>query len=83
MESGTYAERNAALQLDYVNWNHGLAEVLQSLLDAGLVLRHVSEYDYSPWPCFAGAVEEPRGCYRIAHLAGKIPMVYALVAEKP
>lgn len=83
VESGTYAERNAALQLDYVNWNHGLAEVLQSLLDAGLVLRHVSEYDYSPWPCFAGAVEEPPGCYRIAHLAGKIPMVYALVAEKP
>lgn len=82
-ESGTYAERGADLKLDYVNWNHGMAEVIQSLLDAGLVLRHISEYDYSPWPCFSGIREDEPGCFRMAHLAGKIPMVYALVAERP
>lgn len=81
-ETGTYADKEAPISQNYVCWNHGVGEVLNSLLNNGLQLRSFDEFDYSPYDCFNKTVEfEPRK-YRIAHLADKIPMVYALVAEK-
>ncbi|GAA4344482.1 class I SAM-dependent methyltransferase [Flaviaesturariibacter amylovorans] len=79
-ESGTYAERGADMELSYVCWNHGLAEVITSLLDAGLELRTLREYDYAPYNCLRNMVEEEPGRFRVAHLGNKIPLVYALEA---
>lgn len=81
-ETGTYADRDADLHLEYVGWNHGMAEVIDSLLGAGLRLRHFEEFDYSPYNCFRHTVEFAPGRFRIAHIGDRIPMVYGLVAER-
>lgn len=81
-EQGTYADRNAPIEQEYVCWNHSLGEVLQSLMDAGLTLQHFGELDYSPYNCFEGAEEYEPGKFRIQHLGNKIPMVFTIVAEK-
>lgn len=81
-ESGTYADRNAAINSDYVMWNHGLAEVLSALRKYGLTIDVFQEFDYSPYNCFNGTEEFEPGKFRIKHLGNKIPMVYALVARK-
>ncbi|OYU97307.1 MAG: SAM-dependent methyltransferase [Bacteroidetes bacterium B1(2017)] len=81
-ESGTYTNREAELVQEYVCWNHGIAEVLTSLLTNGLALKEFQEFNYSPYNCFAGTVELEPKRYRIQHLEDKIPMVYGLVAEK-
>lgn len=81
VQEGTYADRDAALELSYVNWNHGIAEVLTSLMANGLAIDHFSEYDYSPYNCFYNTIEFEPGKFRIAHLEHKIPMVYALTAS--
>lgn len=81
-EQGTYADRNAPIQQEYVCWNHSLDEVIQNLLDAGLQLQHFGEWDYSPYNCFAGTEEFEPGRFRIAHLGHKIPMLFSLVAVK-
>lgn len=80
--SGSYADREADIQQQSVSWNHGLAEVINSLLHKGLTLQQFHEYDYSPYDCFAHSVEVAKGQFRIRHLADKIPMVYALEAVK-
>lgn len=80
-ETGTYADRNADLHLQYVGWNHGLAEILSSLLGAGLRLTTFQEFDYSPYNCFRHTIEFEPGKFRIQHLGDRIPMVYGLVAE--
>ncbi len=80
--SGTYADRDAAVEMNDINWNHSIAEVLSSLLQTGLLLKSFEEFDYSPYPCFSSITEFEKGKYRIQHLENKIPMVYALVAEK-
>lgn len=80
--SGTYADRNAELNQEYVMWNHGSAEVLSSLLHNGLKLTSFEEFDYSPYNCFRHTVEVAPKKYRIQHLGNKIPMVFALTAEK-
>lgn len=80
--SGTYADQQAPIQQDYVGWNHGLGEVLGSLLSNGMQITHFEEYDYSPYNCFRHTTEFEQGKFRITHLDNRIPMVYALLAEK-
>lgn len=79
---GTYAQKEAELKQEYVMWNHGLNEVLNSLLKNGLELHTFNEFDYSPYNCFQNTVEFSPGKFRIQHLGNKIPMVYALSASK-
>lgn len=81
-ESGTYAERDANLQLSYVCWNHDFEEVISSLLKHNLSIESFKEYDYSPYNCFKHTEEFEKGKFRIAHIGNKIPMVYSIKARK-
>jgi SAM-dependent methyltransferase len=81
-ESGTYTDRAAEITQTYVCWNHGIAEVLTSLMNNGLALTAFNEYDYSPYDIFRDSYEPSPGQFRVKHLENKIPMVYALTAVK-
>lgn len=81
-QEGTYADRNAAITLDYVTWNHSMSEVLNNLIKNGLEINSLDEFDYSPYDCFNKTVEFAPKKYRIGHLNDKIPMVYSIVATK-
>jgi 2-polyprenyl-3-methyl-5-hydroxy-6-metoxy-1,4-benzoquinol methylase len=81
-ESGTYAVRNAPLQLPSFGWNHCLADVLQELITAGLRIDLFREYDRSPFNCFQNTVPTDDGQFMINGLEGKLPMVFALRAAK-
>lgn len=81
-ESGTYADKNADITQEYVMWNHGFSEVINSLIKNGLTLNSLDEFDYSPYNCFNKTIEIAPNKYRIKHLDNKIPMVYALTATK-
>lgn len=80
--TGTYAEKEAAVTLESVNWNHALSEVFDNLVKEGISIDTFREYDYSPYNCFQNTVEFEPGKYRIEHLGNKIPMVYALRGTK-
>ncbi|HEX8328057.1 MAG TPA: class I SAM-dependent methyltransferase [Hymenobacter sp.] len=82
-EVGTYADTGAAISNPSITWNHGLGEVLGSLLGQGLRIEQFQEYDYSPYNCFAHAVANPDGSYHIGPLGAKAPLVYAVVARRP
>lgn len=82
-ENGTYADKTADLTLESVTWNHGLGEVVNSLINNGLAIASLHEFDYSPYNCFNKTVALEPGKYRIKHLANNIPMVYSIEAIKP
>lgn len=79
---GTYADFSADIVQEYVMWNHSLAEVLQNLLYCKLELKEFREFDWSPYPCFKHVEEFEKGKWRIPQFGNKIPMVYALMAQK-
>jgi ubiquinone/menaquinone biosynthesis C-methylase UbiE len=81
-ESGTYADRNAPIEQEYIMWNHGMAEVLNSLLKNDLEIKSLNEFDYSPYNFFKETIEFEPKKYRIKHFENRIPMVYSLVATK-
>jgi 2-polyprenyl-3-methyl-5-hydroxy-6-metoxy-1,4-benzoquinol methylase len=80
--SGTYADRDADIQLQEIGWNHDLSEVMQSLIGSGLSITSFKEYDYSPYNCFANMVPVGEGRFHIQGLEGKLPMLYSLIAAK-
>ncbi len=81
-EVGTYADLNAPLVQESVSWNHSISEVLNSLIQNGLEIYSMNEYDYSPYNCFNETVECEPQKFRIKHLDNKIPMLYSVVAKK-
>ncbi|MBC7554809.1 MAG: class I SAM-dependent methyltransferase [Taibaiella sp.] len=82
IESGTYADQSADINLSSVNWNHDLGEVLQSLLKQSLSLISFEEFDYSPYPCFPETVQPMPGKYQLPGYEDKLPMVFALKMRK-
>jgi SAM-dependent methyltransferase len=82
IENGTYADRSADLKQEYVMWNHGLSEVMNSLIKNNLFINSFDEFDYSPYNCFRHTNEYVPNKFRIKHLDNKIPMVYAISATK-
>ncbi|MBZ0179674.1 MAG: class I SAM-dependent methyltransferase [Melioribacteraceae bacterium] len=80
--SGTYADKSANIEFKSVNWNHSLSEVINSLLNHGLVLNSFNEYDFSPYNCFEDTVKIDEKKYRIRDLEKKLPMVFSIKAKK-
>ncbi|SRR5690606_32986738 len=77
---GTYTDRDADIVAKEYGWNHSISEVLNSLLNQGLKLKHFNEFSYSPYPCFNNVVQGEDGNWRIKGMEGKIPMMYSLSA---
>jgi len=82
IESGTYADKKAPISLKSVTWNHGISEVVNSLIKHNIEIRTLNEYDYSPYNCFENMIEYKPDRFRIKHLEKNMPMVYAIVATK-
>ncbi|MDR6513765.1 class I SAM-dependent methyltransferase [Chryseobacterium camelliae] len=81
-EKGTYADKEEKFEVKSIGWNHGLAEVISSLMQNGLEINSIEEFNYSPYNNFNNSVESEPGKFRIDHLGDKIPMLYALTASK-
>ena len=79
---GTYTNQDAEISTKTVGWNHGMAEIMSSLMNQGLALKHFDEIDYSPYPCFSGLIEIEPGKFQVESLKGRIPMLYSLVFLK-
>lgn len=79
---GTYADQSADIVQDYVMWNHSLAEVLQNLINQDLQIKKFQEFDWSPYPCFRHVEEFEKGKWRIPQFGNKVPLVFAIEAQK-
>ena len=79
---GTYADKPAAITLETVSWNHGLGEVIQSLLDQQLQLLSFQEFDYSPYDVFSNSIKIAPSRFQVQHHGNKLPMLYSLKMKK-
>lgn len=81
-KDSTYTDGNLSENIVDVSWNHSLSEVINALINNGLKINSLNEYDYSPYDCFNQTEEFQPGKFRIKHLENNIPMVYSVVATK-
>ncbi|HWS47517.1 MAG TPA: class I SAM-dependent methyltransferase [Acidimicrobiia bacterium] len=68
---------------DIVHFNHGLAEVITALMNAGLSLTAIDEHDTVPWNPLGDAMEDVGGGeYRLRDAPDRLPATYTLRATK-
>lgn len=79
---GTYTDEKAEISYESVGWNHGLGEVMSSLLNEKIAIVDFKEYEFSPYPCFQNLEEYQKGRWRFKHLENKIPVTYSIVGVK-
>ena len=64
-------------------WDHSLGEIVTSIIDAGLRLDFLHEFDFLRWP-EPFLVEGADGRYRLpADAGGQLPLFFSLKASKP
>jgi len=82
-QEGTYTENAGDEQYTLMCWSHSLSEVINALLQAGLVLEFFHEFAFSPYNCFAGLEAQANGRYVLKHQGQQVPLVYSISARKP
>ena len=79
---GSYADRNAPIKTKTISWNHGIGEILNTLIQAGISIHEFSEMDYSPFECFSNLKKLDEDKFVFSHIEPAIPMIYRIVGEK-
>ena len=81
-EDFTYAGEGKVANPVTYEWNHGMAETLQALIDAGLRIDRIEEYDSLEWE--AGPVNQlgDDGRYRLADGRERLPLMWSVLATK-
>ena len=82
--SGSYADPDAPTGLLVEHgWDHSLGEIVTSLIEAGLVIDSLREYDFCDWR-LDYLVQSPDGRWRLPPDAGgELPLFFSLRAHKP
>jgi SAM-dependent methyltransferase len=83
-EDHTYVEHDEPLgSPDIVCYNHGLGEIVQAVLDAGLSLDRLEEHRSVPWnPLGDQMVLGEDGEWRLREGSERLPLTYTLAATK-
>lgn len=82
-QQGTYTENTDANEHTLMTWAHPLGDVISALINAGIEIKQLKEYPYSPYNCFDGMKEEEPGKFIIRSKDGNpIPLVYSITGIK-
>jgi SAM-dependent methyltransferase len=64
-------------------WSHGVGEIVQGALDAGLTITSLHEHFYADWQAFRSMVEVEPGKYVLPEGPERLPLLFTLTAAKP
>ena len=80
---GSYADPTAAVATPLEHsWNHGMAEIIQALIDAGLGIEVFREYPWCDWDLGFCEQHDDGRWYLPEDFVGELPLFYALRARK-
>lgn len=81
---GSYADRDAKVETTTCyEWNYPLGTVVTSLIEAGLGIEFLHEFDYSVYPQFKFLVKGADGLYRPPAGMPRLPLIFSIRAHKP
>jgi SAM-dependent methyltransferase len=83
---GSYADPTADLGEEHKEhgWDHGLGEIVNALIDAGLRIDRLEEQPFLEWPADCLIEREPGGgVYVLPDGPGELPLMFSVLASKP
>lgn len=82
VQSGSYDFSTEDQQFTTAEWNHGLGEILCSLLNTGFQICSVSELPFTSWRAFDWLVPDGE-MWRLPDMMPRVPLSYAVQASLP
>jgi ubiquinone/menaquinone biosynthesis C-methylase UbiE len=80
---GTYAVLDAEMQAEkQYEWLHSMGDIINTLVDAGLVVEYLHEFDYTVFQQFKIMRKEGR-LYTLPEGTPRLPLLFSLKAHKP
>jgi SAM-dependent methyltransferase len=61
-------------------WNHGIGEIVQAVIDSGLTVTALREHTECEWRALKHLVEGPDGKFRLAEAPERLPLMFTLEA---
>ncbi len=80
---GSYATNDQGEKRTFYIWNHGLSEVITSLIGAGLQIEFLHEFPYAARAKFKGMERGEGNWWRLPQSQVQIPFLFSLQARKP
>ena len=80
--TGSYATDNQGEAVSFYNWNHGLGDVINALIDAGLTIEFLHEFPYTARAKFPFMEQGADGWWRLPARYIQIPFLFSLQARK-
>lgn len=77
---GTYADNESKMISKEYGWNHGLSDVVNALIEAGLQIEYLNEYDESPYDVFPELIKQKNDMYKMKDKL--FPMLFEIKASK-
>lgn len=84
-EGGTYVATDVEFQHNVTHeWNHGLAEIMNALMNAGMDITAFAEHDSVPWEALPGhmTLDPESGEWRLTEHPERLPASYTLQARR-
>ncbi len=79
-EKGSYAVPGADFRGVSHSWRHPFEEIVGALIEAGLTVTSLREYDYLFWRWFPWMTVDDEGRYRLPEGLPRIPLMFSLTA---
>jgi len=80
--TGSYATNNNGETSKFYIWNHGIGEIVTSLIDAGLTIEFLHEFPYAARAKFPFMEKGEDGWWRLPDKYVQIPFLFSLQARK-
>jgi SAM-dependent methyltransferase len=77
----TYTDGPAIGSPESYEWNHGLGEIVQAVLDAGLTVTALREHRECEWQALPQMVRTADGRYRLPAGSDRLPLMFTLEAR--
>lgn len=80
--TGSYATDNQGEAASFYIWNHGMGEIITSIIDAGLTIEFLHEFPYAARAKFPFMEQGDDGWWRLPEEYVQIPFLFSLQARK-
>lgn len=64
-------------------WSHGIGEIVQAAIDAGLQITGLREHFFADWKAFPSMIEVESGKFVLPEQSERLPLLFTLTARKP
>jgi SAM-dependent methyltransferase len=78
----TYTDGPPITSPEQYEWNHGIGEIVQAVIDAGLTVTALREHPECEWKALEQLVEGPDGKFRLAEMPERLPTMFTLEARR-